>query len=52
MSTGGLPWHSHDQGNFLDFRNFPLSHGRFDSKGSKEMALKGGDEGDALFVQT
>jgi len=35
-----------DQGNISQFRLFTFGHKRFYSKGSKEMALQGRDEGD------
>jgi len=41
----------HVQGIFLGFRFFPLDTDNFTAlKGSKDLALEGGDEGDSLCV--
>jgi len=41
MSKGGLPLVIATAGIFLDFQKFLRRHGRFHSKGFKEMVLKG-----------
>jgi len=40
---------SPSSGIFWIFFFFPLGQGRFNSKGSKEIALKGGDESDPFL---